>query len=78
MVLPKSLIEREEKLGTYEVDDETAIGVTTGGRMEECFAVRKKGSLREMIDVGETDIISGIGDGITEADDRFVTPTRWF
>lgn len=71
MALPKSLIERG-KLGTDKVDDDTAIGVTARGSMEECFSVRERYSLR--IDVGETDKISGIA----EADDRFVTRTRWF
>ena len=60
---------REEKSGTDEIYNETAVRVTAGGRMEEAFAVRKKCGLRKIIDVGEMNIISGVRNGITEADD---------
>lgn len=66
------------ELGTDEIDDEAAIGVTAGGSMEEGFSIRRKGGLRRMIDVGEVEIISSVGAGITEADDRFITSTRRF
>jgi len=69
---------RDEKIATNEVDDETAIRGTTGGRMEEAFAIRKKGGLRKVVNIREMEIISGVGDGITKADDRFKTPTSRF
>lgn len=46
--------------------------------MEEGFAIRKKCGLRKMIDVGKMEIVSGVGAGITEADDRFILPTSIF
>jgi len=46
--------------------------------MEEAFAIRKKGGLRKVVNIREMEIISGVGDGITKADDRFKTPTSRF
>lgn len=58
MVLPKSMIE----VGTDEINYETAVRVTAGGMMEKGFAIRLKCGLKKMIDVGEMDKVSGIGD----------------
>lgn len=66
------------ELGTDEIDDEAAVRVTSGGNTKEGFSIRKKCCLRRMVDVGEMEIVSGVSDGITEADDRFVTATWWF
>lgn len=70
-------IRKPQKL-SYEVDDETAIGETTGGGVEEGFSVRRKRRLRKVVRVGETEQVSGVGDGIAEAYDRLEIPTLFF
>lgn len=67
--------QREKKRITYEVDDQTAIGETTGGAVEEGFSVRRKCGKRKIVRVGETDQVSGVGNGIPETDDQIEIPT---
>lgn len=46
--------------------------------MEEGFSVRRKRRLRKVVRVGETEQVSGVGDGIAEAYDRLEIPTLFF
>lgn len=57
---------------TDEVDNETTIGVTTSGTVEEGIPIGREGGTWKMIWIGETKKVSRVGDRITEADDRFI------
>lgn len=43
---PKKQKITERTLGTNEIDDEVAVVVTAGWRVEESFSIRRKGGLR--------------------------------
>jgi hypothetical protein len=63
------------RVSTDEVNDEAAIGVAASGTAEECHAVgRLRGRSGERVLREHDDVISGVGEGVAEAENGVVAP----